>query len=58
MELLIAFLIAFGFANPSDKDALLSDSSKVESLFKSSTMTSSDVEAYRKKIIEMENDGM
>jgi hypothetical protein len=58
MELLIAFLIAFGFANSSDKDELLKNSTKVESLFQSSGKTSGDLEAYRKKIIEMENDGM
>lgn len=58
MEFLIAFLIAFGFASPSDKDALLKDSAKVESIYKSSNLSNSQFEAYKKKIIEMEDDGM
>lgn len=58
MEFLIAFLIAFGFASSSDKDTLLKDSAKVESIYKSSNLSNSQFEAYKKKIIEMEDDGM
>lgn len=58
MELLIAFLIAFGIVNSNDADALIKDSDKVESIYRSSGLTDNDLEAYKKKIIEIEQDGM
>lgn len=58
MELLIAFLIAFGFASSSDYSALLKDPARVDKIYQSSGATQSQFNAYRKKIIEIEQDGM
>jgi len=58
MELLIAFLIAFGIINSNDADALMKDADKVESIYRSSGLSDKDLEAYKKKIIEIEQDGM
>jgi hypothetical protein len=58
MELLVAFLIAFGIVNSSDKDLLLKDASKTESIYKSSGLSSESFEAYKKKIVDLEQDGM
>jgi len=58
MELLIAFLIAFGFASPADYDSLSKDKSKVDKIYQASGATQSQLDSYRKKIIEIEQDGM
>jgi len=58
MELLVAFLIAFGVVNSSDKELLLKDASKTESIYQSSGLSSASFEEYKKKIIDLEQDGM
>lgn len=58
MELLIAFLIAFGIVSSSDADFLLKDADKTESIYRSSGLTGNDFEAYKKKIVELEQDNM
>ncbi len=58
MELLIAFLIAFGVVSSEDKEILLKDSDKVESIYRSSGYNDTDLQAYKKKIVELEQDGM
>ncbi|MCF8256247.1 MAG: hypothetical protein K9J06_01755 [Flavobacteriales bacterium] len=58
MELLIAFLIAFGIVSSSDKETLLKDADKTQSIYQSSGLSDSDFEAYKKKIVDLEQDGM
>lgn len=58
MELLVAFLIAFGVVNSSDKELLLKDASKTESVYQSSGLSSESFEAHKKKIVDLEQDGM
>lgn len=54
MELLVAFLIAFGYASPADKDALLNDRASAEALYGASSLSRAD----QQRIIEIEQDGM
>lgn len=58
MELLISFLIAFGVVTSSEKESLLDNPSTVESIYSKSGLSESDYEAYKKKIIEIEQDGI
>jgi hypothetical protein len=58
MELLIAFLITFGIVSSKDESSLLKDANKVESIYKSSGLSDKDFDAYKKKIVELEQDNM